>query len=188
MYHDLELSIEGVAPLLMHNGQLANPLNKWAKAMKSITKKGQRKTDADLEELARLEFMGGLYVDDDGNPCIPGTNIEGVLVEGAKKQRQGDKFKAGVWSEGNWKLIYTGSKDPNKLWEDENFRDIRPARVKNNTVMRCRPIFRAWALKFKVTYNDQHVNADEVLESLAIGGRDCGLCDYTPKFGRFEVK
>lgn len=187
MYHDLELAITGVAPLLMHNGQLANPLNKWVKAIKSITKK-RVKTDADMEELARLEFMGGLYVDEDGQPCIPGTNIEGVLVDGAMKQRRGNEFKAGVWSDGNWKLIYSGPKDPEELWRNENFRDIRPARIKSSTVIRCRPIFRAWSLKFTVTFNDQYVSADDVKESLVIGGRSGGLCDYTPKFGRFEVE
>ena len=42
-------------------------MNKFAKAMKAITSK-RKKTDEDYIELARLEFFGGLYADDQGRP------------------------------------------------------------------------------------------------------------------------
>ena len=52
--------LTSVAPLLMHNGQLSDPLNPWAQAIKRITDK-RKKTLADLEEVGRLEWYGGLY-------------------------------------------------------------------------------------------------------------------------------
>jgi len=36
-YKTIDFHVRGVAPLLMHNGQIANPVNKFAKAMKAIT-------------------------------------------------------------------------------------------------------------------------------------------------------
>jgi hypothetical protein len=68
--------ITGAAPLILHNVQLADPLNAYAKEMKKISGK-RRKTDADLEELARFEWHGSLYVSQ-GQVVIPG---HGFLIE-----------------------------------------------------------------------------------------------------------
>ena len=46
--------IVGVAPLVMHNGELANPMSEGAKALKRVTGK-KAKTDADHAEIARVE-------------------------------------------------------------------------------------------------------------------------------------
>jgi hypothetical protein len=66
----LRFTMRGVSPLLTHSSRLANPLDAVTKEMKRISKK-RAKTDADLEYLARLEFLGGLWLQD-GEPCIPG--------------------------------------------------------------------------------------------------------------------
>src|SRR5688572_8352761 len=129
MYKPLEFHIVGVAPLLMHNGQLADPLNKWAKAMKKITAK-RKKTDEDYEELSRLEFEGGLYLDDDLAPCIPGINLEGCLVDGAKKSKLGEQFKAAVMIVDNWPLLYSGPRAVEELWAHGGFRDTRRAGIR----------------------------------------------------------
>ena len=91
-YKTIDFHIRGVAPLLMHNGQLANPMNKFAKAMKAVTSK-RKKTDEDHIELARLEFLGGLYADDQGRAVLPGEVIEGTIVAGAKKTKKGKDAK-----------------------------------------------------------------------------------------------
>jgi hypothetical protein len=51
--------------------------------MKRVSGK-RAKTDADFEELARLEFLGGLYLHN-GEPCLPGEVIEAALVEAAAR-------------------------------------------------------------------------------------------------------
>lgn len=191
-YIDRWFLIQGVSPLLVHNGQLANPLNKWSKAIKSVTKK-RTKTDEDYEEIARLEFYGGLYVDGDGHPCIPGTNIEGLFIGGAKKQKLGMQFKAGMFSDngnngGNWKLLYDGPKSTDELWAMPSFRDIRKVSVNNNSVMRCRPIFHDWRLKFCVQFDPNMIDQKQIDETLQIAGFYCGLAEYTPKFGRFTIE
>ena len=69
-YQRMKFRLTGVSPLVKHNGRLANPWDPMAKALKAVA--GERaKTDADFEELARIEFLGGLYVCENG-PCIPG--------------------------------------------------------------------------------------------------------------------
>lgn len=78
----------------MHSGRLADPLNPIAKAVKKVSSK-RMKTDADFAELARLEFLGGLYLHR-GEPCIPGEVLEAALIEAARKMRRGQQAKAGV--------------------------------------------------------------------------------------------
>ena len=51
VYQTLRFKFISVAPLLCHNGQLADPLNDLVRQMKKISGK-REKTDADLEELA----------------------------------------------------------------------------------------------------------------------------------------
>jgi hypothetical protein len=187
MYQTLKVRISGVSPLLMHNAQLADPLNKFSRAMKEITAKGKRKTDADLEELARLEFIGGLYLDEHGAPSVPGECIEGVLRDGARKSRKGKDAQCGLISDGNWPLIYDGPKSAEALWKDEAFRDYRGVKVSQSRIMRMRPKFPDWALEFDVMFQDEVINRSDVEKWLADAGQYIGLLDFRPKFGRFEV-
>ena len=88
MYETLEVHIQGVVPLILHNGQLVNPLNPISKEMKKISSK-RAKTESDYEELARLEFMGSLYLNEKKEPVIPGECIEATLINAAKKSKKG---------------------------------------------------------------------------------------------------
>ena len=187
-YETLTVRIVSVAPLLMHNAQLADPLNKYTRAIKEITAKGKKKTDADLEALARLEFMGGLYVDAKGHPALPGESIEGMIRDGARKGRTGKDAQCGIISDGVWPLIYDGPKDPEKLWIDERFRDSRPVKVQQARIMRMRPKFLTWALEFEVMFQDEVLGRHDLEKWLADAGQFVGLLDFRPRFGRFEVE
>jgi hypothetical protein len=65
----LTYRITGDAPLIMHNGALANPLSAASKALKQVTSK-KKKTDADFERMAEIEFKAGLYMDEDSGPSF----------------------------------------------------------------------------------------------------------------------
>jgi hypothetical protein len=82
-YKRLRLHLVGVAPLIMHNGALSDPLNQYSKAIKRISSK-RHKVDSDYEEMARLEYHGGLYLHQ-GRPCIPGFVVEAALVRGGRR-------------------------------------------------------------------------------------------------------
>lgn len=186
MYQQLTFNVRGVAPLLMHNGQLSNPLNRFSKAMKKISSKRQ-KTDEDYAELARIEFLGGLYTDKDGRPVLPGELIEATIVSGAKKKKKGPAAKAGVIVEGNALLEYKGPKTAEELVKDEAFRNATPVKVQQNRVVRTRPQFDNWECEFTVHYLSDQVDAEEVKEWVEIAGRICGFGDWRPRYGRFEV-
>jgi hypothetical protein len=186
MYKELKFTIHGIVPMLLHNGQLADPLNEHAKALKEVSGK-RKKTDADHAEMARIEWHGSLYLDDKQRPVVPGENIEAMLVKAGKKQRLGEQFKAGILSNGLWVIKHDGPQTIKALWEDKRFRDRRGARVAGSKVMRTRPIFRSWSINFSVQYLPELLNESQVIEAVRTAGRIIGLCDYTPKYGRFEV-
>jgi len=186
MYQTIDFHVRGVAPLLMHNGRLADPMNPVAKAMKAITSK-RKKTDEDLIQLANLEFLGGLYVNEQGAPVLPGEVIEGALVNGAKKTKRGKDAKSAIIVDGNFPLIYTGPKTAEGLCSDSHFRYVALVRIGQVRIMRTRPMFKEWECKFTVHYLEEVFNPQEVLDFVTTAGRVAGFGDGRPRFGRFEI-
>lgn len=186
MYKPLTLHLRGLSGLVMHNGQLADPLSPFARAIKTVSAR-RTKTEADHEELAKLEFLGSLYVTDN-MPCLPGEMIEACLMHGARRSKQGKQAAAGLLSDGNHVLQYPGPITPDELWADERFRLRAAVRVGTGRVMRTRPIFRDWSAVVVVEFNDALVNASDVLKWAEVAGAEIGLGDWRPRFGRFAVQ
>lgn len=183
-----ELLCSGTAPLLMHNARLANPLDEFARKMKDVTKKKQ-KTDTDLLELARLEFLGSLYFDPTAGPYVPAANILRSLLDAAKKSRSGPKVKEGVWILGNINpLAYQGPRTVDALWADESFRHFASARVGMQRVQRCRPVFHDWSVVFDGELDPEIISVDELRGITETAGYRLGLGDWRPTFGRFEAQ
>lgn len=174
------------APMLMHNGQTADPLNKYAKAMKAVSSK-RAKTDADYEEMARIEFTAGLYMNGNG-PCIPAHVIDAVLVNAAKKVKEGMSAKASVYCPEHADLEYDGPRDVAEMWADERFRHVAAVRVSMARVMRTRPVFREWKAKVTVKYEDSLVNLSQLDRWMEIAGSQIGVGDWRPQHGRFSAK
>jgi hypothetical protein len=186
MWTALNLTLVAAAPLLMHSGQLADPLNPFSKAIKEVSGR-RRKSDADHEELARLEFLGGLWISDDGGPCLPGEALEACITEGARKSREGKAATAAILVEGNVRLDYHGPRDVNALWADPAYRLRVPARVGQVRVMRTRPIFRHWSADVAIQFNSSLINGAQVRKWIGVAGDQAGVGDWRPKFGRFAV-
>jgi hypothetical protein len=185
-YKTLNFKITGVAPLLMHNGQLADPANEFSKNMRKISSK-RDKTEADFEELAHLEWLGSLYLSG-GKPCLPGEILEAAFVAAAKKQKKGKQAQAGIFCPDSYPLVYDGARNPQELWADKQYQYKVGARVQQNRVMRTRPIFRDWSCKIQVQYDDSLLNEEEVKHIVRVTGEIVGVGDWRPKYGRFKVE
>lgn len=185
-----QITISGTAPLLMHNARLANPLDPAAKALKEATSKRQ-KTDEDHEQIARLEHAGGLYLDPDVGPYLPGANIASALWDAAKLSKQGLKIKRGVFITSDVNPVggYRGPRDVAGLWADENFRHMVSARNKSTggRTMRCRPIFRDWVVEVDGILDPTVIDLDSLAAIAVTSGQMIGLGDWRPLFGRFEA-
>lgn len=183
MLQTAKYRLTGVSPLLQHNGQLADPLNPFARALKEVTGK-RNKTDADHEEAAKLEWFGGLYVEN-GRIVVPGYAMTATLINAAKKRKKGVQAKAGLLCEDNFLVEYDGPEDLDLLWLDERFRDRTLMRVKGSGVMRTRAKFMPWATTIVVSFNDQMLNPKEITTFVEIGGEQVGLLESRPRFGRY---
>ena len=187
MYITYNVTLKGISPLLMHNSGGVNPIDPINKAKKKISGK-RNKTDEDYEKLARLEWESGLYLDADEKVIIPGENIEAMLIMAGKKHKLGPKCKAGIICDGDFKLTYDGPKALEKLYKDGRFTDTRVVRIMRASIMRTRPIFRVWSLDVEIMYRPDELDENQIQDILETAGGIIGLCDYRPRFGRFEIE
>lgn len=185
-WQELIYRLTSSAPLLMHNGQTADPTNKWAKAMKMVSGK-RMKTDADYEELARIEFLAALYMDKNG-PILPPNMIDAMVVNAAKKSKEGQVAKSGCFCLNVTRLDYAGPRTADELWADESFRFSAIVRVSMARIARTRPIFHVWSADVRLSVEPTLVNVARVDEWLRVGGTQIGLGDWRPQYGRFTAE
>lgn len=180
----------GTTPLLMHNVQLASPLNPYAKELKRINGK-RSKTDEDRFAVARVEFEGGMYFEEGIGPYLPGPNVKASLIEGAKVKRMGVKIKRGVTvTDFKCPLIYQGPRTVEALWGDgkSEFVDMRPVTVQTSKVDRCRPYFRDWKIEATVLLDEGALDYSDFEEIAMLAGAMAGLGDYRSVYGRYSVE
>lgn len=198
MYKQLNVTIKGVAPLLLNNILTANPLHPITKLTKTISQK-RGKTDADHELLAKLQWIGALYSTEDGSvqinneelvlegfgfPCIHGEMLEAMLIGAAKKKKLGQQFKVGVMCDGVFELDFPNKRTIPEMYGDAKFVDTRGCKLQGKTtIMATRAIFREWSLKFTIFYSPEAVNPAQIKDALQVEGVAIGT--YRPKFGRF---
>ena len=187
-YRFYRVGIRGLSPLVMHNGQLADPLNPFAKAIKSISTK-KKKTDSDFAELADIEWRGGLYVNNEGRPSIPSRVIEAMIAKGAARSKEGKTALSGMFVETDGRLSFAGdSLSVDELCASADHRLTVGVRVGMSRVMRTRPIFNDWNVTFEVSASTEVVTDSASLHRwVSDAGAFIGLCDYRPRYGRFSV-
>lgn len=178
--------LTGERPLLMHSSRLADPLEPIKTDLDRLTKK-RDKTLADHEQIAKIEWHGGLWLHD-GRPCIPSEAIKSAFIASAKTRRKGKNAKAGFACMGSPLLQYNGPSDLALLWDDKAFRLRFAVNVNDAKVMRTRPRFPEWHVIADIEFLPSLLNPHEVIEILEIAGMREGLGDWRPKFGKFSVK
>jgi hypothetical protein len=183
----VRIGIQGTSPLLMHNVRLANPLDPIAKAIKVISGK-RRKTEDDFEQLARLEFEGGLYLSPTVGPYVPGVNIEKSIVQGARITKQGRQVERGLFvTDDEPPLLYSGPRTVDELWADENFRSTLACKVGTAMIMRTRPVFRSWAVEAEAQVDPGLLDIANLQAVIDDAGSMVGIGDYRPRYGRFTA-
>jgi hypothetical protein len=173
--HRVALRIEGVAPLLLSNGMMADPEYAWAKLKSSLTSKGSKKTDADQIRLNRIMWEGALYLNKDKNLILPGKLLEGMVVKVASSFKKNFKnmVKAGFLidpnKETNFKLEFLGMEKYNTLedlYNSGEYIDRRTVLIGKARVVIIRPVFRVWAANFEFMFDDNYLNVQEDVKKL----------------------
>lgn len=187
MIERIEARLIGEVPLLLKNGQTADPGNPFAIAAKAITEKSQKTTD-DLTELRRIKWEGALYVRD-GKIVIPADNVLASVRDAAALVKKKKQALAGTFAEAaEFVLEYDGPKDIAKLYASGKFIDERLVVVQRARIMCVRPRFDQWILPIVLLVNPSVFDVKRARECLEVAGERIGLCDNRPRFGRFRVE
>lgn len=177
----------GVSPLLLHSNAGVNPLHPLTREKKAVTSK-RKKTEEDTMRILDLDYLLGLYWDDSTGVYVPAVNVEATIRDAAKKNKKGKDVVCGVMVAPEYiKLKYEGPQTSEGLLADMNFRDIRIGKIQRASVTVCRPRFNNWEIDFSVEYDPEIWDKDALLETMVLGGKYIGFCDYRPRYGKFEV-
>jgi hypothetical protein len=186
MYAQFDVSFS-LSSFISHSGQTADPLNRYAKALKEVSSK-RKKTEADFEQLAKIEFEAGLYLNKAGQVIIPGRVIEAALAEGAKKSREGKAALSSTFVDNDPVIEYDGG--PLSLQElllSEEHRLAVPVRVGTARVVRTRPIFHNVRGTFRVSLETSLANEAQLRRWIDDALNQVGIGDWRPRHGRGEV-
>jgi hypothetical protein len=160
--------------------------------MKAVSSK-RKKTDADLDELARLEWLAGLYRID-GDLVIPDYVLESTMIGGAKKSKRGPQAKCGLFFTEHAVLSFRGKpyvisdQTLAEMFESGEFTHTIGVRVGMSKVMRTRPIFRDWSCEALAQYDPDVLNHRDIEEIAIDAGKLVGIGDWRPKHGRFDAQ
>jgi hypothetical protein len=176
--YQVELTIQGTAPILFHRWNVESVAAKSAAAKGST----QKKTD---------DIGSYVYRCSDGTIGIPGEYLRGAISgpAGAAKYRQDprsprksalDLYKAAVVS--LTECASLGKAD----WD---YLDQRRVTVQRNGITRMRPAFLAgWRATFRLqVLLPEYVGPMDLLDVTVKAGQLVGVGDFRPSYGRFAV-
>jgi hypothetical protein len=189
-YDSASLRFEGTAPLLHHADTFIDPTHPLTREFKALTAKSRATRTIDDEmNLSRLEWLAGIYHDEDIGPYWPGRNVKRAITKAATRFKKGDPLKHGLIVE-QFKipLEYDGPRDLDALWE-EGYRDMCGAvnsGISRGRVLRCRAMFEEWTLTFDMSWDPKACDRD-TLERIVDITQVRGLGDRRPEFGTFKA-
>jgi hypothetical protein len=187
----IKLELRSTTALMMHSERLANPQDPITKQIAAFTSKKKNKTDADVAEISRLEWYGGLYTDADGNIVIPSANIAKSLRDAGTVTKSGKKIEQGLTPYAlNVPLILPGNvRHQDKLWGKPEYIDKRLVKVGQARIVRARPIFSNWGVVAEFELLEDVLNLDDFIAIAELAGRATGLGDARRiGYGRYTAK
>lgn len=184
----LRLDMVGVTPLCMHSTRTLDPFDELSREIRALSSK-RNKTDTETMNLIHLGYIAAMYWDKEIGPYIPGIAVEACIRNGAKFNKLGSTVERFVEvEEEKIPLIYEGPRDPEKLWQDKRFRDVRAHRVQMNRVVKAVPKFPVWSASCTVSFVDSGIDTDRLVRAIHQAAMWHGLLALRPKFGKFQVE
>jgi len=180
----------GTKPLLLHNVDLANPLNPWARKMTDLRgTPSKRRTEKWHEEMAYVSFMGAFYdIPGVSGVAIPAENVRRSIIDAAKAQRLGTQvLRSLMVTVAAIPLIYDGPKTPQEMWDAGKWHLTRMIRGTGGASPTTYPIFREWAVKAPFELDETLLNVRDLTEIVERAGRIEGLgASRKQGYGRFD--
>lgn len=135
------------------------------------------------------EIKTALYKSPKGEIYVPSSQIHGCLINAGKQLQIVGRGKATYSKLFGAFILIEPAAIP--ITPQEYTVDERPVIVQRARIIRYRPIWEKWSLKFKIVIMDDDIAPEVVKEGLDNGGRYVGIGDFRPDkkgpFGRFQV-
>lgn len=189
----MEITLEavGTKPLLLHNVDLANPLNPWAQKMTDLRgTPSKRRTEKWHEEMAYANFMGAFYdAPEVPGVAIPSENLRRSLIEAAKQSRLAPTvLRALLVTVAAIPLIYDGPRTPQELWDAGEWHLTRMIRSKSGASPTTYPMFREWAVRVPFELDESVLSLRDLQEVSERAGRIEGLgASRKQGYGRYDA-
>ena len=172
---NINISVEGISPLLMHRFPMAE-VDAKSKA------KNQKQTQDDVESY--------LYKDTDGTIAQPAIHfISSMKKAGARYQIPGQGKLTYKNLIGSGAVVITPEMIPHQ--QPEWVVDRRPVVIQRGRIVRSRPRFEKWSLQFVMEFEEDDIPKSVLKEVLEYAGRRVGIGDFRPEcggpFGRFMI-
>lgn len=181
------LLLRGTSPLLMNSPEADHDSELYRAYVLLGQKKG--KTQDDESRLRELEWEIRIYLDADLGPYIPGRNVKAVLQEAGGKFKKGATIhRSLITVDSRIPLEYDGPRDQDGLWAG-GYRYttmVKNAGFNAGRVMRCRPMFKDWALTADIAFDPEEIDPD-TLALIVERAQRYGLGDFRPEFGSFSA-
>lgn len=186
----IKFKMTGVCPLMLNNPQTVNPMNVYAKELKTLTSK-RSKTDDDQNEIFHLKFLASCYVNNKGQYIIPANMISKSFEAGAKENKLGAKFQRSVFvfNDALLKFDENGC-TPEELWKDfaDKYVDIRPVGIQKSKIVTARMIIPEWSLEGELFFDESQLNKSEVWLAMTNAGLRYGIGTYRQCYGRYKIE
>jgi hypothetical protein len=185
---DIRLELTGTSPLLMHNISLADPDNPFVKEIGTYTAK-RKKTEDDRRAIERLEWFGGLYLDN-GRVVMPTGNLRKSFIQAGKISKQGLQVTRALnFHDLHVPVAYDGPTDTEILFKDPAFSNRAAVGISGKRTMRVRPQFTAWAVIADAYLLEDVMDPDDLRRIAERAGLAEGLGDNRVNgYGRYSVK
>jgi hypothetical protein len=185
------IRVQGTSPLLCQSDRVMMPSFHLRDEYRQLTAK-RKKTDADHDRIARIEFEAGIYVDPDHpelGPAVPSVNLFASVRDGARLHKLGREVERALSFTGAYvPLRYGGPRDIEELWQDGRFAYFKSVVVQRARTMRCRPIFHRWSFEAAGTLLTGRMNPGDLAHVVREAGRYVGIGTWrTGGFGRFSA-
>lgn len=188
------VKVVGVSPLILQNGRCANPLDPFAKKMKSLTSK-KNKTEDDLHAILETQWEAGLYFDPEIGLYMPSENLYAGFYSAAKKHKLGNKCSAVLFPEAlGYPIVTENHQNLSKLRDDQRTRFIKTVVVQRAKTVACRPIFNSWKIDFDLEFERDTWDANEIKTVLQTFSSRIGMGVWRPSspkpgsYGKFIIE
>lgn len=186
---ELEVTLEGVKPIILHNGRLSNPLDPYVRELKTLTSK-RKKTDEDLHKIMQIEARAGCYDTPEGNMGLQTAAVFRSIVDSARLDKLGKLVTQAItFADVVEDLLIDGRVVPCEDFLDSPHAiDYRSVKVGMSRTMRARPIVHPdWSSTHKFSLDANILDIDMLTPVISRAGERFGIGDWRPVYGIYAA-